>query len=62
VIQAALQQLMRHSEIETTLSSYYVGTDAEAMGDLLYAAVPKPPKGDSTVAEAKSELPQTSEA
>jgi hypothetical protein len=61
VIQAALQQLMRHSEIETTLS-YYVGTDAEAMGDLLYAAVPKPPKGDSTVAEAKSELPQTSEA
>jgi hypothetical protein len=61
VIQAALKQLMRHSEIETTLS-YYVGTDAEAMGDLLYAAVPKPPKGDSTVAEAKSELPQTSEA
>ena len=61
MIQAALKQLMRHSEIETTLS-YYVGTEAEAMGDLLYAAVPKPPKGDSTVAEAKSELPQTSEA
>lgn len=44
---AVLQQLMRHENIETTLR-FYVGSDADAMGDVLYAAVPKTlEKGDS---------------
>ena len=47
VMPAVLQQLMRHSSIETTLR-YYVGTDADAMSDVLYAAIPKTPKGDSS--------------
>jgi integrase len=37
---AVLQQLMRHADIATTLK-YYVDLDAEAMGDVLWAAVNK---------------------
>jgi hypothetical protein len=34
---AILQQLMRHEDITTTLK-YYVGSDAQATAEVLYAA------------------------
>ncbi|QDT55586.1 site-specific tyrosine recombinase XerC [Caulifigura coniformis] len=47
VMPAVLQQLMRHENIETTLR-YYVGSDADGMAEILYAAVPKAPLGNSS--------------
>ncbi len=38
VMPAVLQQLMRHQDINTTLK-YYVGSDADAIADVLWAAV-----------------------
>jgi integrase len=38
VMPAVLQQLMRHEDINTTLK-FYVGSDAEAIGDVLWSAV-----------------------
>jgi hypothetical protein len=35
-----LMQLMRHKDISTTMK-YYVGREAEATADVLYAAVEK---------------------
>lgn len=40
VMPAVLQQLMRHQDISTTLK-FYVGSDAEATADVLWAAVEK---------------------
>jgi integrase len=40
VMPAVLQQLMRHEDINTTLK-FYVGSDAEATADVLWAAVKK---------------------
>ena len=36
-----LMQLMRHEDISTTMK-YYVGREAEATADVLWAAVAKP--------------------
>ena len=38
IMPAVLQQLMRHEDINTTLK-FYVGSDAEAVADVLWAAV-----------------------
>ena len=40
VMPAMLQQLMRHESVETTMR-YYVGKDADAVSDALYAAMEK---------------------
>ena len=45
---SVLQQLMRHEDITTTLK-YYVGQDAEAMADVLYAAVGKHKPAEVTI-------------
>ena len=37
---AVLQPLMRHENVEKTLK-YYVGSDAEGMADVFYAAMSK---------------------
>ena len=54
VMPAILQQLMRHEDITTTLK-YYVGSDAQAVADVLWAAVQKVGNNSSNSA-AKSKL------
>ena len=43
VMPQILMQLMRHEDISTTMK-YYVGREAEATADILWAAVAKPAK------------------
>jgi integrase len=53
VMPAVLQQLMRHESIDTTMK-YYVGQNAEAMADAVWATVAKSlPSSLEVVQESK---------
>ena len=49
-----LMQLMRHEDISTTMK-FYVGREAEATADVLWAAVEKPAKPTKQIDRSKAD-------